>query len=55
MAKWILDRLKEPSTYAGIFAVLTAAGVAVAPDLQEAIITAGGAAVGLVLVIMKQK
>lgn len=55
MIEWILARLKEPTTYAGIFAILTAAGVSLAPEMKEAIVTAGGGLVGLVLVVMKQK
>lgn len=51
---WILDRLKEPTTYAGIFAGLTAVGVQIAPELADAIMSAGIGVVGLVLVILKE-
>ena len=53
--EWILDRLKEPTTYAGIFAGLAALGVQVAPELADAIISVGIGAVGIVLVILKEK
>lgn len=52
--EWILDRLHEPTTYAGIFAVLTSLGVSVAPDLADAIMSTGIAATGLALVIIKE-
>lgn len=52
--EWILDRLHEPTTYAGIFAVLTSLGVSVAPDLADAIMSMGIAATGLALVIIKE-
>ena len=53
--EWIIDRLKEPTTYAGVFAGLTALGVQVAPELADAIMSAGIGVVGLVLVILKEK
>lgn len=53
--EWIIDRLKEPTTYAGIFAGLAALGVQVAPEMADAIISAGIGVVGLVLVILKEK
>lgn len=52
---WILERLKEPTTYAGIFAGLTAVGVQIVPELADAIMSAGIGVVGLVLVILKEK
>lgn len=48
---WLLDRLKEKSTWRGIFAALTALGVAVAPEVQTAVITVGIALIGLVEII----
>lgn len=52
--EWILDRLHEQSTYAGIFAVLTSLGVTVAPGLADAIMSMGIAATGLALVIITE-
>lgn len=44
---WILDRLKESSTWRGIVWLLTVAGIALEPEQKEAIITAGIAIAGL--------
>ena len=52
---WILDRLKERSTYRGIGAALAAIGLAVAPELWEAIITASLGVVALAEVFFKEK
>lgn len=38
MKDYILARVKEPSTWRGLFMVLGACGVVVAPGIQEAII-----------------
>jgi hypothetical protein len=45
---WLLARLSEPSTYRGLVFVFSAAGVSLSPDQSAAIITAGGAAIGLI-------
>ncbi|MEI8032793.1 MAG: hypothetical protein WCH05_05575 [Chlorobiaceae bacterium] len=50
---WILARLMEPSTWQGIAAILTAAGVQIAPDLQQHIIATGVTVVGLISCIKK--
>lgn len=55
MLEWLLARMVEPTTWAGLTAILTAAGVALAPELKEAIITTGIAIGGLIGVIMKEK
>jgi len=55
IAKWLIDRLKERSTWVGIAAALTAAGVAIEPALSEAIITAGVALAGVAAVVTKDK
>jgi hypothetical protein len=47
MKAYILARLGEASTYRGIFALCTALGVFIAPELQNAIITIGLTAIGL--------
>lgn len=52
---FILDRLNEPSTYAGVFGVLSAFGVIVQPQLADAIISAGIGVTGLALIILKEK
>jgi len=50
MLKFITSRLKERSTWLGIIAVVTAAGVAVTPEQTEAIAAAGAAIGGRVAV-----
>lgn len=51
---YLIDRLKEPSTWRGILAMLTAVGVKLHPELQEAIISAGLALIGLVNIFRKE-
>ncbi len=48
MKDYLLERLSEPSTWRGICALVTAAGVAIDPGQVEAIIVAGLAAIGLI-------
>ena len=45
---YLLARLKEASTWRGIALLLTAFGVQVAPDVQEAVISAGVAVAGAI-------
>ena len=53
--QWILDRLKEPSTWRGIVLVLTAAGVQIQPAMIEAVISIGIGAAGLIGVVTSDK
>lgn len=46
--QYVIERLKEPSTWRGIILVVTACGVPVAPALGEQIIAVGIAIAGLV-------
>tara|TARA_R110000868_G_scaffold96010_7_gene264131 strand:- start:440 stop:607 length:168 start_codon:yes stop_codon:yes gene_type:complete len=48
MSKYFFDRAKEPSTWRGLVMLLTAIGIPIAPDLANAIITAGLALVGVI-------
>jgi hypothetical protein len=48
MKSYILNRLAEPSSWRGVFALLTAAGISIAPDQQAAIVALGLAAIGFV-------
>ncbi len=48
MKQYILDRAREPSTWRGAILFLTAIGVPIAPQLAEAIVTAGLGLAGLV-------
>ena len=50
---YILDRLKEASTWRGIALIVGGFGVQVAPDLIPAIGTAVTAAIGLIEVIRR--
>jgi hypothetical protein len=52
--KYLLERLKEPSTWRGLFAVLTAVGLKLHPEMQEAILTTGLALIGFINVIRKE-
>jgi len=55
MKQYILARIKEPSTWRGIVLLLTAAGVPIAPELQEVIISAGLGLAGLIGVATPDK
>ena len=48
MLKFLVDRLKERSTWLGLIAIVSAAGVAISPEQIEAIAIAGAAIVGAV-------
>ncbi len=48
---YLLARLKEASTWRGIALLLTAFGVHVAPEVQEAVISVGIAVAGAVGVL----
>lgn len=52
---FLLERLKEPSTWRGIILLVTACGVPVAPAMAEQIITIGMAAAGLVGIFTPDK
>ena len=55
MKQYILDRLKEPSTWRGIIMLLTAAGIPIAPEMQSVIISAGLALAGLIGAVTPDK
>lgn len=48
---WIMARLKERSSWIGIISIISAVGLKVAPEAQEAIVSAGIAIVGAVLAL----
>ena len=52
---YMIERLKEPSTWRGIILLLTAAGVPVAPALADQIVAVGMAAAGLVGIFSADK
>lgn len=51
---YILDRLKENSTWRGVILLATALGLKLDPSQGEAIVAAGLAVVGLINVFRKQ-
>jgi hypothetical protein len=51
MKRYLLDRMREPSTWRGAILFLTAIGVPIAPQLSEAIVSAGLGVAGLVGVL----
>ncbi|OWY40059.1 hypothetical protein CEK28_04810 [Xenophilus sp. AP218F] len=48
LKRYLLARLREPSTWRGVVLVATACGLMLSPQQQEAIVTAGLALAGLV-------
>jgi hypothetical protein len=52
---YILERLKEPSTWRGLLALATALGVKLHPEMQEAILTAGLALIGLINMVRVER
>lgn len=55
MATYIIDRLKEASTWRGIIALLTAAGVTISPEMVDKIVAAGLAVMGIIGMFFKDK
>lgn len=51
----ILERLNETSTWRGILAVALAAGINIAPEYRDAIISVCMALIGLINVVRKDK
>jgi hypothetical protein len=55
MLNWIIARLMEPTSYAGIGMVLAAVGVAVSPELAQHIQTLGLGIGGLLAFFLKER
>ena len=55
MKSYLLERLKEPSTWRGITAFLTAVGVVLSPEQINAVVSAGLALMGVLGVFTKDK
>ena len=53
--KYILDRLKEPSSWRGLVMITTAFGVSVSPELMDSIIAAGTGLAGVIGFVFKDK
>lgn len=48
---YLLDRLREPSTWRGIVMLLTGLGVGISPELAESIIAVGVSLAGVIGVV----
>ena len=55
MKSYLLDRMKETSTWRGLVLLLTALGVPMAPGLSDAIIAAGLGLAGLIGAVMPDR
>lgn len=55
MLQFILERGKEASTWRGLVAIVTAAGISLSPELAEAIVALGLAVIGILGVFTKDK
>lgn len=55
MLDFILARGKEASTWRGLVALVTATGIAVSPELTEALVATGLAIIGLLGVFTADK
>ena len=55
MKDYILVRAKEPSSWRGFILLLTAAGLPIAPELADAIISVGLSVAGLIGVVTPDK
>mgnify|MGYP006290738051 CR=1 FL=1 len=51
---WVAERLKEPSTWAGLTVLLTTAGLNIDPELWKEIGTVSGGLAGLILIVTKE-
>jgi hypothetical protein len=51
--QWVIDQLKQPSTWRGITMLITSMGIAIKPDLMEQIVVTGTAVAGLIGVLFK--
>lgn len=53
--KWLVDRLGERSTWLGLTAIATAAGIKAEPEQVEAVTTLGLSVAGAVMAFTKDK
>lgn len=53
IVKYILDQLKDPSTWRGIVMLATSVGLVTEPELANQIIVAGTGVAGLIGVLFK--
>ena len=52
MKSYLLERMKEPSTWRGLTLLLTALGIPLAPGVADAVIAVGLAVAGLIGAVM---
>jgi uncharacterized membrane protein len=52
---WLIERLKEPSTWRGIVMLVTGFGLALSSEMQEQIITVGISLTGLIGMLTSDK
>lgn len=55
LKNWLLDRLKEGSTWFGLVAMLTSLGVILSPEQIEAVVAAGIAVAGLIAALFPER
>lgn len=53
MLDWLIDRMRERSTWFGVVSLMTAIGISLSPAQIDAIAAAGMAVAGLVAVITR--
>lgn len=55
LVDWLMTRLGEQSTWRGIFLVLAALGLQIAPDLWDKILTISLGIIGIINIVRKEK
>ena len=50
---WLLNRLKEPSTWRGAIAIAMGLGIGISPEMIESIVSVGVSIIGAILVLKK--
>ena len=55
MKEYVIERLKEASTWRGIILLLTGAGIQIAPEIQSLVISIGVALAGMIRVATPDK
>lgn len=51
--KWVSNRFREPSTYAGLFAIISAVGIQLSDECAREFMTAGVALAGMIGILTK--
>jgi hypothetical protein len=55
MIRYLVDRAREPSSYAGIAALLSAGGIPYSADLFNEAVTAAVALAGVISILLPEK